>query len=104
MDVDVPSSELGHLPDAVVRSIASFLIQNESPGNTVLQLLAMAGVCKQWRALAREVPSDAPIAFDGLDNATATGRATMYKFRKCGSRVKQEVFQGAARLFTGQHH
>lgn len=91
-----------HLPDAVVKAIAGYLVQNESSGNRLLYLVAMCGVCKHWRSMAREVPEDTVIAFDGLDTALST-QATLYRFRKLPMKQKQQVFQGAAKLLTGVH-
>lgn len=88
-----------HLPEACVRLIAQALTRNESPGNSVLHLLCMAGVCSQWRGIAQEAPET--ISFEGLDTPALGGQATLYKFRKLSTPHKQRVFEAAARLFVG---
>lgn len=76
------------------------MVDREAPGNRLLYLLGMCGVCRQWRALAREVPFGLPIAFDGLDNALSA-QATLHRFRKQPKQLKQRVFLSASKLLTG---
>ena len=89
------------LPEAVVRAIAGHLVEDEAPGNRMLYLLGMAGVCKQWRELASEVPEGVPIAFDGVDNALSA-QATLSRFRKQPKELKRRVFLAVSQLFTGE--
>lgn len=90
VDVDV------HLPDACVRSIAAFLLAGEPPGHALIHLLAFAGTCRQWRAVAREVSAGVCIGYDVLDN-TFCSLPSIQKFRRLSPTQKEEV----RRVFVG---
>lgn len=95
--------EAAFLPGPVIRQIAARLVQGESPGNAVLYLLAMSGVCKHWRTFASEVSEDTRLAFDGLDNPMMIpGQSILTKFRKLSSAAKAQVYAGAAKLLRGE--
>ena len=94
------TAELVHLPDAVVKHVATYLVlNNEAPGNALLNLLAMCGVCKQWRDVAREVNAGTCLYFDGLDNNFH--HSSVQRFRKLSAVRKEEVFTQAACLLVG---
>lgn len=88
------------LPDECVRSIAAYLVAGEPPGHTLVHLLAFAGVCSQWRAVAAEVAPGVAVGFDVLDN-TFCNLASIQKFRRLASERKEEVFYWAAKLLMG---
>mmetsp|Transcript_14077 Transcript_14077/g.30515 ORF Transcript_14077/g.30515 Transcript_14077/m.30515 type:complete len:466 (+) Transcript_14077:51-1448(+) len=86
-----------HLPDGVVRNIASYLV-NES--SSLLSLLAMCGTCRQWRSVAQELNNGVCLSYDGFDNVFSNQPAVQ-RFRKLSATQKEEVFASAAKLFTG---
>jgi hypothetical protein len=89
------------LPSDVLKVIARQAVEPARPGNRLLLLLAMAGVCKQWRELARDVPADLPIAFDGsADNSLMGG--TPFRFRRCALSKKEGTFIAGASLLRGE--
>ena len=89
------------LPSDVLKVIARLAVEQARPGNRLLVLLAMAGVCKQWRELVREVPADLPIAFDGSADNSLTG-GTLFRFRRCAPAKKEGTFLAGAALLTGK--
>jgi hypothetical protein len=93
--------EAPDLPCDVVKVIARLAVEHARPGNRLLVLLAMAGVCKQWRLVVRVVPSDLPIAFDGSADNSLTG-GTPFRFRRCAAAKKEGTFLAGAALLTGE--
>ncbi|KXZ52391.1 hypothetical protein GPECTOR_9g435 [Gonium pectorale] len=89
-----------HLPDAAVRAIASYLVQNEPPGHALVHLLAFCGVCKQWRNVGHEVNPGVCIGFDVLEN-TFCSQSSIQRFRRLNPVAKEEVFASAAKLLVG---
>jgi hypothetical protein len=98
---DPSRPEAPDLPSDVLKVIARLAVEQARPGNRLLVLLAMAGVCRQWRELAREVPSDLPIAFDGSADNSLTG-GTPFRFRRCAPAKKEGTFLAGASLLTGE--
>jgi len=96
-----PRPEAPDLPCDVVKVIARLAVEHARPGNRLLVLLAMAGVCKQWRQVVREVPGDLPIAFDGSADNSLTG-GTPFRFRRCAAAKKEGTFFAGAALLTGE--
>ncbi|GIL55327.1 hypothetical protein Vafri_10881 [Volvox africanus] len=99
-DTSTSGQQEVHLPDAAVRSIATYLVQNEPPGHALVHLLAFCGVCRQWRAVAREVNPGVCIGFDVLEN-TFCSQSSIQRFRRLSMVQKEEVFYAAARLLIG---
>ncbi|EFJ39893.1 hypothetical protein VOLCADRAFT_100415 [Volvox carteri f. nagariensis] len=99
-DTSTSGQQDAHLPDAAVRSIATYLVQNEPPGHALVHLLAFCGVCKQWRAVAREVNPGVCIGFDVLEN-TFCNQSSIQRFRRLNMVQKEEVFYAAAGLLVG---
>jgi hypothetical protein len=94
--------EGAHLPAGVVRNIAGFLVHESA---NLLNLLAMAGVCKSWRAVARELSGAVSLGYEGFDNAFSTSfssQSSVQRFRKLAAKQKEQVFVAAARFFTGK--
>lgn len=100
MAATVQQSQL-ECPEQLVRNIAQLVVKDDSPGNRLLHLVALCGVCKRWRQeLCREVLL--PVAFDGADNAGVPSRqATVTRFRKTDVAHKRATFLGASKLLTG---
>ncbi len=90
-----------HFPDAAVRSIATYLVQNEPPGHALIHLLAFCGVCRQWRNVAHEVNPGVCIGFDVLEN-TFCSLSSIQRFRRLSMVQKEEVFCAAAELLEGE--
>lgn len=94
------------LPQNVLRSIASNLTIGEQPGNVLLNMLSMAGVCTAWRRVARDLNSGVCLGFDGQDTAFSSQpmmpqAPSAQRLRRLNATVKESVFLAAARLFTG---
>lgn len=90
------------LPEACVREIAHILVRNETPGNALVNLMAMCGVCQHWRTVAREATSGACVGFDGLDNTfSQVSQPSVQRFRRLPAKKKEEFFISAAKLLTG---
>lgn len=100
MTATVQQSQL-ECPEQLVRNIARLVVKDDSPGNRLLHLVALCGVCKRWRQeLCREVLL--PVAFDGADNAGVPSRqVTVTRFRKTDVAHKRATFLGASKLLTG---
>lgn len=94
-------AESVHLPQIALRSIATYLVQSEAPGSVLINLLAMCGVCSEWRNVARELNPGTCLGFDGLDNAFPS-QSSIQRFRRLTPTAKEEVFLAAARLFFGE--
>ncbi len=90
--------EAAHLPDGVVRAIAGFLVGESS---SLLSLLSLCGVCRQWRNVAQELSPEVCLSFDSFDN-TFSSQTAVQKFRKLTPVQKEEVLARAARHFTGK--
>lgn len=95
-------AESAHLPPNVLRSIVTYLVQGEAPGSgsVLINMLAMCGVCSEWRAVARELNPGTCLGFDGLDNAFPS-QPSIQRFRRLSAAAKEDVFLAAARLFVG---
>jgi hypothetical protein len=100
MDAEVQQTQL-ECPEQLVRNIAQLVVKDDAPGNRLLHLVALCGVCKRWRQeLCREVRL--PVAFDGADNAGIPSRqATTTRFRKTDVAHKRATFLGASKLLAG---
>ncbi|PNH00829.1 hypothetical protein TSOC_013322 [Tetrabaena socialis] len=94
------SSSGQHLPDAAVRSIATYLLQGEPPGHALVHLLAFCGVCRQWRSVAHEVNPGICIGFDVLEN-TFCSMSSIQRFRRLNLMQKEVLFHAAAQLLSG---
>ena len=92
-----------HLPDAVVRTIAAIISQDECHGNRLLYLLQLCGVCRRWRdELACEAPSEV-LVFDGFCGVPCTqNKPTLLEFRKQPTDNKRLAFEGAAGCLKGE--
>lgn len=92
------------VPDSLVRAICQLVVREEAPGNRLLYLTSLLGVCQHWRlsGLCNEVLL--PLSFDGADTGGAPSKqATLAKFRKCDVARKRATFLGASRHLTGEH-
>lgn len=95
------------LPQNVLRSIANNMIQGEQPGNILLNMLSMAGVCTAWRCVAKELNPGVCLGFDGQDTAFSSQPVmpqapSAQRLRRLSASVKESIFLAAARLFTGR--
>jgi hypothetical protein len=70
-------------------------------GVALLHLVTMAGVCKQWRAIAAEMPAGTAMAFDCFESAFPH-QPGVARFRKLTAAQKETIFVGAAKLFHGK--
>ena len=97
-ELELAPLESLHLPEGVVRHIASFLMNETS---SLLTLLAMCGVSRHWRSAGSELATDAKLSFDGYDQVFIA-QPMVQRFRKLSPAAKEEVFASAAKLFRGK--
>jgi hypothetical protein len=90
----------GDLPAEILRKIAANLVDQATPSNRVLYLLAFCGVCARWRSVGREICQ--PVAFDGSTDTAAGLKATPQQFRRAAPAHKLHAPLGAAGLLTGE--
>jgi len=89
------------VPSECIRYIASLICVNESPGNRVLYLTQLCGVCKRWR---HELcgHTNLPVSFDGATDAGAAQKgSTLLTFRRADIANKRNTLLGASRLLAG---
>jgi len=89
------------VPSECIRYIASLICLNESPGNRVLYLTQLCGVCKRWR---HELcgHTNLPVSFDGATDAGAALKgSTLLKFRRSDLVNKRNTLLGASKLLAG---
>jgi len=85
-----------------IRYIASLVCANESPGNRVLYLTQLCGVCKRWRhELCGQ--TSLPLSFDGATDAGGVQKgSTLLKFRRTELVNKRCTLLGASKLLSGR--
>lgn len=89
-----------HLPDAVVRHIASYAAKGNTPSDVLVTLVSLCGVSRQWRSIARDVEPGLCLGYGASENSFSTLPVSQ-TFKKLTPTQKEVIFRGAARLLTG---
>jgi hypothetical protein len=90
------------LPPEIVRILGACLVQNETPSNSTLLLMALCGVCRRWREFGREAPAGLALHFDGSQDTQHGPKSTLAQFRRAPIAHKRDLLEGASRLLTGK--
>eukprot|EP01026_Neomeris_dumetosa_P007589 TRINITY_DN12352_c0_g1_i1.p1 TRINITY_DN12352_c0_g1~~TRINITY_DN12352_c0_g1_i1.p1 ORF type:complete len:413 (-),score=51.95 TRINITY_DN12352_c0_g1_i1:273-1511(-) len=91
-------------PNTILRQIVTHVIRDADKSTSVVfDLVAMCGVCRQWRALIPTVGVTLPLILDSSPTKTITNHKAQKKFQQLKDLKQQQAFfKSAARLLKGR--
>jgi hypothetical protein len=98
------STSAADLPFDVLPKIARCVLQSASRQQSVIALLAMCGVCRQWRRAVCCLEKGTHLLFDGTESQMPSGSASTYeqKFRSLPQAERARILFAAAQLLKGE--